>query len=80
MTQILPLHFRDYYSSSTLLLLSTLDRIHVEVMHRAWSTPTWIVVSHAEWQKNFFYTQVIVKLAQLIDVFMQNEELLCSKL
>ncbi len=24
-------------------------------MHGAWSTPTWIIVSHAEWQKNFFY-------------------------
>ncbi len=52
------------------------------VMHGAWSTPTWMNVSHAEyeWQKNFFNAQVIVKLAQLIDVFMQNEELLCSKL
>ncbi len=27
-----------------------------------------------------FFTQVIVKLAQLIDALMQNEELLCSKL
>ncbi len=27
---IRPLHFRDYYSSSTLLLLSTLDAVQVE--------------------------------------------------
>ncbi len=44
----------------------------IEVMHGAWSTPTWIIVSYAEWQKNLFYPQVIVKLAQLIDVFTKR--------
>ncbi len=39
-----------------------------------------VAIHRREWQKKIFYTDVIVKLAQLIDVFMQNEELLCSKL
>ncbi len=60
-------------------LLSGIEELTIEVMHGAWSTPTWMNVN-TEWQKNFFNAQVIVKLAQLIDVFMQNEELLCSKL
>ncbi len=30
------------------------NSLAIEVMHGVWSTPTWMNVSHAEWQKNFF--------------------------
>ena len=52
--------------------------VGIEVMHEAWfhvSNRCYPVA------KESFYTEVIpVKLAQLIDTLMQNEELLCSKL
>ena len=52
-------------------------------MHGAWFQAKMlatVAIHRREWQKNFFYTEVIVKLAQLIDALVQNEELLCSKL
>ncbi len=56
-------------------LLSGIEELTIEVMHRAWSTPTRITVSHVEWQnKNAAYTQVHdskTKLAQFIDALMQ---------
>ncbi len=33
-----------------------------------------VAIHRREWQKIFFYTEVIVKLAQLIDALVQNEE------
>ncbi len=36
-----------------------------------------VAIHRREWQKKYFYTEVIVKL---IDALVQNEELLCSKL
>ncbi len=57
--------------------------LSIEVMHGAWFQQKMlatVAIHHREWQKNFFYTEVIVKLAQLIDALVQNEELLCSKL
>ncbi len=56
---------------------------HIEVMHWAWFQAKMlatVAIHRREWQNNFFYTEVIVKLVQLIDALVQNEELLCSKL
>ncbi len=54
----------------------------IEVMHGAWFQAKMlatVAIHGCEWQE-FFYTEVIVKFAQLIDALMQYEELLCSKL
>ncbi len=52
---------------------------NVEVMHGAWFQAKMlatVAIHRREWQKKNVYTEVIVKLAQLIDALVQDEELL----